>query len=100
MDEEIGVIGLIIYANKQIEKEKKNFDKKDERLGQTLAFLARVFFKIKNAELTTRSIEDKNWKMSELVDQSLTSASLKEYIEIIQCKAPEFYKVERVNIYM
>mmetsp|Transcript_2401 Transcript_2401/g.2265 ORF Transcript_2401/g.2265 Transcript_2401/m.2265 type:complete len:153 (+) Transcript_2401:619-1077(+) len=69
-------------------------------MSQTLAFLTRIFFRIHDADALTKSIEDKNWKMSELVDQALASTNIKEFIEIIQAKAPEFYKVQRVNIYM
>ena len=59
-----------------------------------------MFFKLKEANRITKNIENKNWKMSELVDKSLQAKSIKEYIAIIQSKAPDFYKVQRVNIYL
>jgi hypothetical protein len=47
-----------------------------------------------------RAIENKNWKMSELVDQSLMALSVKEFIYHVELLAPDFYKVERINLYM
>ena len=61
--------------------------------------LIKVYFKVRDSYAITQHIEDKNWKMSELVDMALQANSIREYIEIIEAKAPDFYRVERVNIY-
>jgi len=76
-DEEFGAMGLIIFANKHVEKEYKNFDKKDEKLADLCSSIAQVFFKIKSAEMYSKAIEDKNWRMSELVDKALASSNMK-----------------------
>lgn len=83
-----------------MEKERKSFDKRDEKLGLLCSHLIKAYFRIQELEIMTRTIEDKNWKMSELVDNSLMANSIKEFIGIFAVKAPEFYKVQRVNIYM
>ena len=57
-------------------------------------------FKIDDAIIMKRAIENKNWKMSDLVDQSLMALSVKEFIFHVESLAPDFYKVERINLYM
>ena len=81
-------------------KEKLSFNNNDEQLSLVCSNLVKMFFKLKEANMITKNIENKNWKMSELVDKSLQAKSIKEYIAIIQSKAPDFYKVQRVNIYL
>ena len=63
-------------------------------------YLIKAYFKIEDSQLITRAIENKNWKMSELVDKALMAISVKEFISVVHSHAPDFYKVERVNIYM
>ena len=54
-----------------------NFDKRDEKIAEACCQVAKTFFKIKANELITKDIEDKNWKMSELVDNALASVNIK-----------------------
>ena len=76
-DELFGSIGCIIFANKHIEKERRMFDKRDERYAEVCANTVKAFFKIKDSEMIVKNIEDKNWKMSELVDDALASSTIK-----------------------
>lgn len=54
---------------------------KDEKLAELVASMVKCFFKIKDSEMITKNIEDKNWKMSELVDNALASNSIKVIIK-------------------
>jgi hypothetical protein len=76
-DDVLGPIGVLIFGNKQIEKERKTFDKNDEQLGEICASLIKTFLMIKDSEMVAKNIEDKNWKMSELVDCALASKTIK-----------------------
>lgn len=73
---------------------------KDETMGLICSCLIKANFKIDDAIVMKRAIENKNWKMSELVDQSLMALSVKEFIYHVETLAPDFYKVERINLYM
>ena len=69
-------------------------------MGLICSCLIKANFKIDDAIVMKRAIENKNWKMSELVDQSLMALSVKEFIYHVETLAPDFYKVERINLYM
>ena len=47
-----------------------------------MEILSKHFFKIKSSELIAKSVEDKNWKMSQLVDQALASENVKVLFKI------------------
>lgn len=85
---------------KTLTKKRKTLINKDERLATICMYLIKAYFKIEDSQLITRAIENKNWKMSELVDKALMAISVKEFISVVHSHAPDFYKVERVNIYM
>jgi hypothetical protein len=76
-DDDYGCIGMVIFVNKHVDKDRRNFDKRDEKLSNLVSNITKIFFKVKDSELSTKSIEDKNWKMSELVDLALASQNVK-----------------------
>lgn len=76
-------VGVLICANKHSDKEYSSFGKRDEDLGTLLSKLVSCFFKLEDSQFIAKDVENKNWKMSELVDDSLESNSVKSTLSLI-----------------
>ena len=99
-NKEIGNMGYIIYINKNIEKDRLDFNKRDEAMAAVWASLIKIFFTIDDFRNSQQLISTKVWRLNDIMAEGLAWTNLQKIIELLEIKLPEFFGVKRANWYM
>lgn len=99
-NEEIGNIGYVVFLNKNVEKERLDFNARDEILSAVWASVTKIFFEIEDAHFLERTIAAKILKMSQMIHEGLACTTIKDIIALFEERLPDFFGVKRVNFYL
>ena len=97
---EIGNVGYLIFIDKNIEKERFDFNKRDEMLAIVWASVTRVLFYIEDYHYDSRTVKTKIWKINNLLTTGLNWESINDVIKLVEERLPDIYGWHRSNIYL
>ena len=97
---EIGNMGHIIFINKNIEKDRLDYNKRDEALATVWASLTKIFFTINDYHNSSEHTTSKVWKLNDIMTEGLAWINLQKIINLLETKLPEFFGIKRANWYL
>jgi regulator of replication initiation timing len=97
---ELGIVGYILFLNKNVDKERLDYNERDQALAAVWSSVTKIFFEIENSHFLERLIKAKTSKMSQIIEEGLSWTNIKDTICLLEKILPEFYLTKRVNIYL